>query len=184
MTQTLQDKDYSVFLTELKARIQAVQIKAAMAVNSELIGLYWELAEKIVAKQKESQWGDGLLTRMSKDLQTEFPDMKGFSKRNLELMRQWYQFWKEGDAVVQQFITQNLIGQQFVAKLEKNQQMGVAAGFAKQLVLQIPWGHNLLLMSKSKSHKSEYQITRALPDTLRSSLPAIKEIKAELGGGE
>ena len=81
-----------VVLTELKARIQAVQIKAAMSVNSELIGLYWELAEKIVAKQRDSQWGDGLLTRMSKDLQTEFPGMKGFSKRNFELMRQWYQF--------------------------------------------------------------------------------------------
>ncbi|MCA1743678.1 MAG: DUF1016 N-terminal domain-containing protein [Desulfonatronovibrio sp.] len=78
-----QDKDYFAFLGELKTRIKSAQIKAAVSVNRELIELYWELAEKIVEKQKNSQWGDGLLTQMSKDLSEEFPDMKGFSKRNL-----------------------------------------------------------------------------------------------------
>ena len=62
-----------------KKPIKSSQIKAAVSVNRELIGLYWELAEKIVVKQKSSQWGDGLLAQMSKDLQDEFPDMKGFS---------------------------------------------------------------------------------------------------------
>ena len=59
-----QDKDYSAFLAELKSRIKSSQIKAAVSVNRELIGLYWELAEKIVEKQKSSQWGDGLLAQM------------------------------------------------------------------------------------------------------------------------
>ncbi len=118
-----EDKDYSAFLAELKSRIKSAQIKAAVSVNRELISLYWVLAEKIVEKQKQSQWGDGLLVQMSKDLQEGFPDMKGFSLRNLKYMRQWYQFWAEGSAIGQ------------------------------QLVAQIPWGHNLLIVSRSKNHE-------------------------------
>jgi predicted nuclease of restriction endonuclease-like (RecB) superfamily len=89
------NNDYADFIREIKNRVQSAQIKAIIAVNRELIGLYWELAEKIVAKQKNSQWGDGLLAQMSKDLQEEFPDMKGFSLRNLKYMRQWYLFWSD-----------------------------------------------------------------------------------------
>lgn len=123
MSNIKRDKDYSQFLNELKKRIKSAQIKAAVSVNRELIELYWELAEKIVEKQKKSTWGDGLLTQMSKDLQKEFPDMKGFSLRNLKYMRQWYLFWADGDAIGQ------------------------------QLVAQIPWGQNLLIVSKSKNHE-------------------------------
>jgi len=138
-----QDKDYSAFIAELKNRIKSSQIKAAVSVNRELIGLYWELAEKIVEKQKSSQWGDGLLAQMSKDLQEEFPDMKGFSKRNLELMRQWYLFWAEGEAVVQEALAQSTIGQQLVAQIP----------IAKQLATQIPWWHNVVIISKIKNHE-------------------------------
>lgn len=137
------DKDYSAFLAELKSRIKSAQIKAAVSVNRELIGLYWELAEKIVEKQKTSQWGDGLLAQMSKDLQAEFPNMKGFSLRNLKYMRQWYLFWADGEAIVQGTLAKSVIGQQAVAQMEN----------AKQLAAQIPWGHNLLIVSKSKNHK-------------------------------
>ncbi|MFH2091309.1 MAG: PDDEXK nuclease domain-containing protein [Pseudomonadota bacterium] len=137
------DDDYRDFIREIKNRVQSVQIKAAVSVNRELIGLYWELGEKIIEKQKHSQWGDGLLAQMSKDLQEEFPDMKGFSKRNLELIRQWYLFWTERYA----------IGQQAVAKIKKSQQAIDQLENAKQLVSQIPWGHNLLIVSKSKNHE-------------------------------
>lgn len=83
--------------------------------------LYWDLAERIVAKQKESAWGEGFLLQMSRDLQAEFPKMKGFSLRNLKYMRQWFQFWSVGPAIGQ------------------------------QLVAQIPWGHNLVIIGKIKN---------------------------------
>ncbi|MFO7750725.1 MAG: PDDEXK nuclease domain-containing protein [Desulfobacteraceae bacterium] len=137
------DKDYFAFLAELKTRIKSAQIKAAVSVNHALLVLYWDLAEKIVEKQKNSQWGDGLLAQMSKDLQNEFPDMKGFSKRNLEVMRQWYLFWNNEDT----------IAQQAVAQLEKSQQAANQIADAKQLATQIPWRHNLLIVSKSKNHE-------------------------------
>ncbi len=85
--------EYRAFIQDVKQRIQSSQIKAAVSVNRELLLLYWELAERMVAKQQEAAWGDGFLLRMSRDLQEAFPGMKGFSKRNLELMRQWYSFW-------------------------------------------------------------------------------------------
>ena len=113
--------DYLAFIKDIKQHIQAAQIKAAVKVNQELLRLYWYLAERIVSKQKESAWGDGFLQQMSIDLQEEFPDMRGFSKRNLELMRQWYRFWS-GEMPI-----------------------------AQQLVSQIPWGHNLVIISKTKS---------------------------------
>ncbi len=125
------DKGYVIFICQLKERIQSAQIKASVRVNRELITLYWEIARQIVEKQKTTQWGDGFLSQMSKDLQDEFPDMKGFSLRNVKYIRQWYLFWN----------TEKDKGQQAVAQS------------VKQLVLQIPWGHNLLIISKSKNHE-------------------------------
>jgi len=68
--------------------------------------LYWELAERMVAKQQEAAWGDGFLSRMSRDLQEAFPGMKGFSVRNLKYMRQWFQFWSIAPAIGQQLVAQ------------------------------------------------------------------------------
>ena len=113
--------DYKAFIHGIKQRVQSAQIKAAFTVNQALLQLYWDLAELMVEKQQTTAWGDGFLLQMSRDLQAEFPDMKGFSKRNLELMRQWYRFWSEQPAI------------------------------AKQLVAQIPWGHNLVIISKIKN---------------------------------
>jgi len=137
MTQSIiKTEDYLAFIQDIKQRIQGAQIKASVAVNQALLHLYWELAERIVAKQQESAWGDGFLLQMSRDLQAEFPDMKGFSKRNLELMRQWYRFWVKVPAIAQQLVAQldKPIGQQLVAQ-----------------ITQIPWGHNLVIISKIKT---------------------------------
>ena len=169
-----QDKDYSAFLGELKTRIKSAQIKAAVSVNRELIELYWELAEKIVEKQKNSHWGDGLLTQMSKDLREEFPDMKGFSKRNLELMRQWYLFWT----------TDNVIGQQAVAQIEKSQQPVDQCVIAKQLVSQIPWGHNLLIVSKSKNHEEALFYVQKTMENNWSRAVLTHQIEGNLFGRE
>jgi predicted nuclease of restriction endonuclease-like (RecB) superfamily len=112
---------YKTFIQEIKQCIQSAQIKAAVSVNQELLRLYWDLAERIVTKQQEAAWGDRFLAQMSQDLKIEFPEMKGFSRRNLEFMRQWYRFW-EAESVI-----------------------------AKQVVSQIPWGHNLVIIGKIKS---------------------------------
>ena len=77
------NKEYKVWIADIKARVRNAQIKAALSVNTELLKLYWSIGADIVARQKNAKWGDGLIDQLSKDLSTEFPDMKGFSRSNL-----------------------------------------------------------------------------------------------------
>ena len=78
---------YEIFLRDLKLRIQTAQIKAALAVNSELVRLYWSIGRDILARQEEQGWGAKVIRRLSTDLQREFPEIKGFSPRNLVYMQ-------------------------------------------------------------------------------------------------
>ena len=89
------DKEYKVWLADIKERVRSAQIKAALSVNTELLKLYWSIGADIVIKQKNAKWGDNFLLLLNKDLMTEFPDMNGFSKRNLELIRQWHLFYSQ-----------------------------------------------------------------------------------------
>ncbi|MFN7835417.1 MAG: YhcG family protein [Burkholderiaceae bacterium] len=116
--------DYHQWLLDLKTRFRHVQLKAAVAVNTELLRFYWKLGADILAQQASQRWGSGFLEKLSQDLMQEFPDMKGFSVRNLKYIRQWHSFW-----------TASPIGQQAVAQLTA-----------------IPWGHNLAILSKCSSH--------------------------------
>lgn len=125
--------DYKQWLIDLKKRIRQSQLKAVVKVNSELISLYWSMGEDIVEKQEKAKWGDGFITQLSKDLKEEFPNMQGFSVRNIKYIRQWYLFYNQKDK----------IGQQPVAQLDKEK--------VQQLVAQIPWGHNLKIVSKCKN---------------------------------
>ncbi|WMP16743.1 PDDEXK nuclease domain-containing protein [Thiothrix lacustris] len=128
MSKAIKDTQYINWVRELKQQFYQAQLKAVIKVNQELLQFYWHLGSEILAKQQQTQWGDGFLTQLSKDLMAEFPAVKGFSKRNLELIRQWRSYWAEtteGD---------NAIAQQLVSQL-----------------CQLPWGHNLAIISKSQS---------------------------------
>jgi predicted nuclease of restriction endonuclease-like (RecB) superfamily len=89
------NSDYKNWLIELKANIKRSQIKAALAVNSELIQLYWDLGKQIVEKQEYAKWGSGFIDQLSKDLKAEFPEMGGFSAYNLRMCRTFYSFHNE-----------------------------------------------------------------------------------------
>lgn len=128
--------DYKQFIQEIKKTIQGAQIKASISVNRELLSLYWEIGKKIVNKQKETTWGDGLIKQLSIDLKEEFPGMKGFSISNLKYMRQWFLFYN----------TSGLIGQQAVAQTDINKSQQVVGQ-----IFQIPWGNNLIIITKIKN---------------------------------
>ncbi|MDD5686250.1 MAG: PDDEXK nuclease domain-containing protein [Elusimicrobia bacterium] len=149
------DKEYKVWLADLKAKVRNAQIKAAVKVNSEMLSFYWELGADIVAKQANTKWGGGFLIQLSKDLTAEFSDMKGFSLRNLKYIKQWYQFYSRGNAISQQPV--GLIGQQAVAQLPINRIIQKSVGqFVQQAVAQItqiPWGHNIAIITKCKNIK-------------------------------
>jgi len=115
-------KNYLVILSELKNKVRQAQIRAHLAVNAELIKLYWEIGKTIFEQQKAQGWGSKVITQLSKDLINEFPNMKGFSYRNMKYMKQFYEGYH-----------------------------GVIIG--QQLVAQLPWGHNVILLQKTNSYE-------------------------------
>lgn len=112
--------DYAPWLTELKTRIQRAQQRASLAVNRELIGLYWQIGHDILTRQNRDGWGAKVIERLAQDLRSAFPDMKGFSRANLMSMRAFAVAWTEAEIV-------------------------------QQPVGQLPWGHNLVLLTKLKT---------------------------------
>lgn len=82
---------YSSFLADIKSRIQSAQYEALRAVNKELVLLYWDLGRLIVERQKEAGWGKAVVERLARDLQGEFPGVRGFSDQNLWRMRRFYE---------------------------------------------------------------------------------------------
>jgi predicted nuclease of restriction endonuclease-like (RecB) superfamily len=129
------NQDYKSWLKELKLSFRSRQIKASLKVNQELLFFYWDLGVGILEKQEKVEWGQGLIRQLSLDLKREFPDVKGFSERNLKYVRQWVQF----------FIP--TIGQQAVAQLEEQSQRHLS------VISQVPWGHNIAIISKCETPK-------------------------------
>jgi predicted nuclease of restriction endonuclease-like (RecB) superfamily len=80
-------QDYDAFLNQLKEQIRCAQVSAATALNREAILLYWHLGKEILERQEREGWGTKVVERLAKDLRREFPDVQGFSARNLKYMR-------------------------------------------------------------------------------------------------
>jgi predicted nuclease of restriction endonuclease-like (RecB) superfamily len=102
---TLPD-DYPELLGRLKREIGAARTRAALAVNTELIGLYWRLGKEIIEREGRDGWGVSVTKRLSSDLRHEFPEMTGLAERNLRYMRDFARAWPDAS-----------IWQQPVAKL-------------------------------------------------------------------
>lgn len=118
------ESNYKEFIASLKLKIRSAQIKGAIAVNKELIKLYWEIGEDIVEKQKQDGWGSKVLESVAKDLQKEFPGIEGFSRTNLFRMKAFYTAYTK---------VPQLVGQ------------------LEQLpIFSIPWGHNVILLESLK----------------------------------
>lgn len=96
---------YGDFLTQLKERVRQAQTRAAFAVNRELVLLYWSIGQDILARQREQGWGAKVIDQLAADLKHEFPEMAGFSPRNLKYMRSFAEAWPD-EAFVQQVAAQ------------------------------------------------------------------------------
>ena len=94
-------KGYEEFLLNLKARIRSAQIKATLSVNLELILLYWRIGRDILRHQKEKGWGAKVIDRLAVDLRHAFPEVQGFSSRNLKYMRAFSEAYPDEQFVQQ-----------------------------------------------------------------------------------
>jgi predicted nuclease of restriction endonuclease-like (RecB) superfamily len=84
---TMLPAGYTAWIADVKLRIRAAQQRAALAVNKEMLQLYWQIGRDILDRQAEAGWGTGILSRIEADLRAEFPEMRGFSRSNLLYMR-------------------------------------------------------------------------------------------------
>ncbi|MEA3443241.1 MAG: PDDEXK nuclease domain-containing protein [Bacteroidota bacterium] len=142
------NKEYKNWLIEIKSRIKNSQIKASIKVNTELIALYWEIGAMIVERQENAKWGSAFIKQMAIDLNSDFPDLTGFSQRNLYSMRQFYLFYSQGDEILHQLGAKlekgsNEILHQVGAKLE--------TPYKTNVLTKIPWRHHTLILQKIKN---------------------------------
>ena len=105
MTNTPTPDNYTRFLSSLKERIRTAQVRAALAVNKELVLLYWQIGKDILERQAQEGWGAKVISKLAKDLKAEFPEMKGLSRTNLLYMRAF------ADTYTDEQIVQQLVGQ-------------------------------------------------------------------------
>jgi predicted nuclease of restriction endonuclease-like (RecB) superfamily len=98
-------KGYQDLLARLKNQIRTAQVRAALAVNHELVLLYWQIGKDILTRQKEEGWGAKVIDQLSRDLHLAFPSMHGFSPRNLKYMRTFAEAWPD-ESIVQQAVAQ------------------------------------------------------------------------------
>ena len=97
--------DYVQWLADIKNRVSAARHKAALAVNAELVSLYWHIGRDILQRQAAQGWGSKVIDGLGRDLREAFPEMKGFSRANLLYMRAFAEAWTDFE-IVQQAVGQ------------------------------------------------------------------------------
>jgi hypothetical protein len=106
MSEITQHTDYRQALATIKQRIQTSQTRAVLAVNAELLGLYWDIGRQLDVWQHERAWGSAVVEQMARDLQASYPGLKGFSRTSLFAMRQFYAFFSPQFDVIPQAVGQ------------------------------------------------------------------------------
>ena len=171
-----QPEGYADWLAELKGRIHAAQQRASLAVNRELVLLYWQIGRDILARQAGQGWGAKVIDRLAHDLRTAFPDMKGFSPRNLKYMRAFADAWPD-EAFVQQAVARLPWGHNLVL-LDKLPGPETRKWYAAKAT-EHNWSRNVLtmqietrLLERSGKAATNFELTLSRPqsDLARESL--------------
>lgn len=134
---------YSDWLSDLKVRIHTAQQRATLAVNQELVLLYWQVGHDILTRQAKQGWGSKVIERLSQDLRAAFPNMKGFSPRNLKYMRAFAEAWPDSEFV--QEVLAQLPWYHQLALLDKLPGPEIRRWYVGQAI-EHNWSRNTLVM--------------------------------------
>ena len=140
--------NYLQFIEEIKNEIQKQRLSVVLSANSSMICLYWNIGKAILGKQQEEGWGTKVIDRMAKDLKDAFPEMSGFSPRNIKYMRKFAECWHDYEIV-------------------------------QQIVAQIPWRTNRMLLDKLDNQESRIWYSQRTIENGWSS--AILELQIQSG---
>lgn len=168
------DSEYIDWLQEIKERYQRIRSRVALQANYGALEFNWLLGRDIVQKNAVARWGEGVVNQLSLDLRNAFPDVKGFSARNLYYMKEWYEFYCQGvekkeilhqlGAKLQEAENQNPIKlHQLGAEMISTDSVGaiIDAGGMLPVFGIVPWKHHVHIFTKSKSiDEAFYQLVR------------------------
>ena len=135
---------YASLLTNIKTRVRAAQLRAAVTVNRELIRLYWDIGKVIVTAQQTKGYGKQVVERLAGDLQREFPGMAGLSSLNLWRMRAFYTAYRNQSVILSQAVTES-------PRQKLSQAVTESVDQPPEPLASLPWGHNLVLLHKLES---------------------------------
>lgn len=167
---------YTAWLDELKTRIHTAQQQAALAVNRELVLLYWQIGRDILERQDREGWGAKVIERLAQDLRNAFPDMRGFSPRNLKYMRAFAEAWPDVEFV--QGVLAQLPWYHQLALLDKLRTEDERRWYAAKAI-EHNWSRNVLVIQietrlRERSGKAITNFAARLPtpmsDLARESL--------------
>lgn len=156
---------YAEWLADLKGRIHSAQQRATLAVNRELVLLYWQIGRDILARQAEQGWGAKVIERLAHDLRAAFPEMKGFSSRNLKYMRAFAEAWPDAEFV--QEVLAQLPWYHQLALLDKLPGPETRRWYAAKAI-EHNWSRNILVIQietrlLERSGKAVTNFTASLP---------------------
>ncbi len=159
--------DYKLALTEIKQQIQTTQLRAMLAVNLDLLRLYWHIGQTLVSLQQAQGWGAAVVEQMAADLQSEYPGILGFSRNSLFAMRQFYLFFSPRFEVIPQPVGQLPWGHIRVL-MAKTKDIDIALFYAIACI-ENGWSRNILeLQLEQKLHLRQ----GAAPNNFKAALPA------------
>jgi predicted nuclease of restriction endonuclease-like (RecB) superfamily len=191
---------YKGLLTNIKNRVRQGQLVINVAANAEMLTTYWDIGRMIHCQQEEKGWGKGVIPKLAVDLKNEFSEVKGFSERNLKLMVQFFNEYREltsiGQRVVAQFES-DVILKRPISILEKksNRKQSVLASednsigqlpvaqleIAKeQLIMKIGWTHHVILIQKIKERSIRYWYMKQIIEQGWSRDTVLVQIRSKI----
>jgi predicted nuclease of restriction endonuclease-like (RecB) superfamily len=191
MTKPLAFPDYPAFLAALKDRILRARTSAARAVNRDLVLLYWDIGRGIVEKQQTAGWGDAVVEQLAADLRAEFPDMRGFSSKNVWRMQQLYLDHTSGEFLSQAVrelkrlpnlgkpdLLQQAVAESDVPEILAQPVPEILSQAVRELVAAVPWGHHANVLAKLTDPAARLYYLRATAQLGWSRSILLNQIKA------
>ncbi len=167
MAEPLLPSDYQSFLNSLKEQVQQAQLKALVAVNRELILLYWRIGRSILERQAQEGWGAKVIDKLSQDLHAAFPSMRGFSPRNLKYMRAFAEAYPDEQFV--QMVSAQITWSHNTLLLDKVKDPDERLWYM-QMAAEHGWSHNVLALQIETQHY--HRKGKALTN-FKATLPAL-----------
>ena len=151
------DREYMLWLRDIKSRYRNAQIKAAVKVNAEQLLFNWQLGRDLVERKAEEKWGAGVVEQLSLDLQAAFPESKGVGVTNLWYMKRWYLYYSPVLQKLHQLDEElQIVDNHTDTKLQQ------LVEEIPSILTRIPWGHHIAIIAKCKSiEEALFYITRS-----------------------